>query len=234
MYYNNNKTPDKYNQKFDYVVNNDIWNNNNINDHKTKAYVDNVDNIYKHRHNYTFTEKSFEENSIINNNKSEKLSCNKYLENILNNRYSIKELLYCYNQGISTKDFFLKFKQNLENIFGSDESYENILEYLFENIPKLIRNILSKKDLKFIFEQNNCDTVLGLYKNENNTYIEDDCCYAREYIKKLILNDNKYIVQILNKYYDNVNSIINKNKLVNNKNNFIQEMKNLNADIALS
>ena len=156
MYYNNNnnKTPDKYNQKFDYLVNNDIWNNNNINDNKKKAYVDNVDNIYKNRHNYTFTEKSFEENSIINNNKSEKLSCNKYLENILNNRYSIKELLYCYNQGISTKDFFLKFKQNLENIFGGDESYENILEYLFENIPKLIRNILSKKNQKFIFEQN--------------------------------------------------------------------------------
>ena len=228
---NINTTSNKYKQKIEDEVNNDIL-NKNINNNK-KIILSN-DGIYSNRQNYTFTEKSFNFEENNTNIKSEKISYNKYLENALNNRYSIKSLIYCYNQGISTKEFFFKFQENLENIFKDNENKENILEYLFENIPKLIRNALTEKDFKFFFEKNNCNTLLNNYKDENNNYIEDDYCYAKEYIKKLIVNDNKHIIYILNKYYDDITGKINENKLYNKKNKFIQEMKNLNADIVLS
>ena len=88
---------------------------------------------------------------------------------------------------------------------------------MYENIPKIIRNRLGKKDLNLFFVNN-------VFNNYN----------ASNYIKRLIVNDNKFLVEILNKYYDNISSIVNKNKLYKSKTKFLQKKKNLTADIIFS
>ena len=146
-------------------------------------------------------------------------------------------LLYCYNQGIKKKTFIPQLKENLKRILENNKKYVIILKYLFVNILNLIRNRLQRKDLQLIFGPNNYNNHLSNFNNEKNSYRnynDDGYIYVKEEIKKLIINDNKYVVKMLNEYYENINDIRNRYILYKYKKQFIQGMKNLNADIVLS
>ena len=176
--------------------------------------VNNINNIYKQ--NNCVIESSFNFNKS-HNKENEKVILMKLSENIIEHGYSKETLLDCFNKEIPMSAFLLDFQDNIELIFKNNNSYEKLLKYLYENIPKIIRNRLGKKDLNLFFVNN-------VFNNYN----------ASNYIKRLIVNDNKFLVEILNKYYDNISSIVIKNKLYKSKTKFLQEMKNLTADIIFS
>jgi glutathionyl-hydroquinone reductase len=140
---------------------------------------------------------------------------------------------------MSTTTFIPHLQDNLDKILHNNKKDVIVLKYLFENIPLLIRNRLEKNDLKFIFGPNNYNNhLINFYNNENKSYrnkffVGDEFSILKEDIKKLIVNDNKYVVKILNEYYEKMNEM-NKGKLYKYKKRFIQEMKILNADILLS
>ena len=178
-----------------------------------------IDIYNKKYHNYSLLEKTFNFNETTIDKGNENAILIKLIENILCHRYSKEMLLFCFNNGMSMTTFLPDFQENIEFIFkNNNENYELILKDLFDVIPKLIRNRLEKKDLKSFFV--------------NNSFFGD--CYAKDYIKRLIIKDNKFLVDILNKYFDNIPNIIIKNDLCKCKNKFVQKMKNLTADIIFS
>ena len=190
-------------------------NDNNIGKNiSSTSPINNINNIYKQ--NNCVIESTFNFNKS-HNKENEKVILMKLIENIIEHGYSKETLLDCFNKEIPMSAFLLDFQENIELIFKNNNSYEILLKYLYENIPKIIRNRLGKKDLNLFFVNN-------VFNNYN----------ASNYIKRLIVNDNKFLVEILNKYYDNISSIINKNKLYKSKTKFLQEMKNLTADIIFS
>ena len=224
--------PKKINLKYDFNKG-----NLDINLNKAKRNLSTITNIYNNKkiQDYSFIEKTF--NLIDNNNVNKKITPSKLIENILIHRYSKHMLLYCYNQGMTNTTFIPQLQDNLKRILENNKKYIIILKYLFVNIPNLIRNRLQRKDLQLIFGPNNYNNHLSNFNNEKNTYRNynaDRYSYVKEEIKKLIINDNKYVVKMLNEYYENINDIRNRYILYKYKKQFIQEMKNLNADIVLS
>ena len=144
-------------------------------------------------------------------------------------------LLYSYNQGMSTTTFIPIFQENLEKMFNCDKNYEILLKYLFKNIPKLIRKRLENKDIKIIITKYIFNNKEKSYNSDNSEEEdEDEYSFAKEEIKKLIINDIKLVMKILNSYYDNISNIDIKNKLYKYKIIFIHEMKNINSDIIMS
>ena len=205
---------------------------------KYEKYVNVVGNVYsnKRKQGYALLEKSLDF-SQNNDNVEEKMSTIKLFENLLSDNYSKKLLLYYHNEGMETTTFIPKFKEILEKNVKKNEMN---LKYLFENIPKLIRNRLSKDDLQLIPKSSNCNYINYLNNlnskkmpnNDNNNV--DEFRKAKEGIKQIILNDNKYIVNILSKYFGNFSDEIIKNRLYKYKDKFILEMNKLNDEIILS
>ena len=206
--------------------------NNNDNDNNNKKCI--ITGDYNTKMNeYKYVEKS--SNIIENNNKEIKNYSiqGNLIENILNYRYCKEMLLYSYNEGMLTTTFIPIFKENLEKLFNNYKNAEILLKYLFKNMPKLIRKRLQNKDLKILFPKNNCNNFNkeSFYKSDNS---EDEYNFAKEEIKKLIINDIKYVMKILNNYYHNISNVDSKNRLYKYKIIFVHEMKNLNSDIILS
>ena len=206
--------------------------NNNDNDNNNKKCI--ITGDYNTKMNeYKYVEKS--SNIIENNNKEIKNYSiqDNLIENILDYRYCKEMLLYSYNEGMLTTTFIPIFKENLEKLFNNYKNAEILLKYLFKNMPKLIRKRLQNKDLKILFPKNNCNNFNkeSFYKSDNS---EDEYNFAKEEIKKLIINDIKYVMKILNNYYHNISNVDSKNRLYKYKIIFVHEMKNLNSDIILS
>ena len=240
--YQNNIKNDKYiisNKSYKEANNNNYEDKNKIN---SVRYLSTIESIYDESRiqSYTFIEKSFKliEDEEKGKNGKGKITPSKLIENILTHRYSKEMLLFCYNHGMSTTTFIPILEENLEKILKNNEKIDIILKYLFQNIPDIIRNRLQQDDLKLIFGSNNSESHLNDLGDDSKSYKEDigfDDEYnsSKDGIKKLIVNDNKLLVQILNKYYDNICNIDNKSKLYKYKKSFIQEMKNLNSEILL-
>ena len=208
----------------------------------SSRYLSTIENINDKNstQSYTFIEKSFKlvENYEKGKNEKGKITPSKLIENILIHRYSRQMLLYCYNNGMSTTTFIPKLEENLSKILKNNDKSHITLKYLFQNIPDIIRKRLQKDDLKLIFSPNKSESYLSDFGDDSkscNDYIgvDDEYNKSKEGIKKLILNDNKLVVNILNKYFDSIKSIDNKNELYIYKKIFIQKMKNLNAEILL-
>jgi len=222
-------------------VNNNNLDKNKNNSSRNLSTIENI-NDKNRTQSYTFIEKSFKsvENNEKGKNEKGKITPSKLIENILINRYSKQMLLYCYKNIMSTTTFIPTLEENLEKILKNNEKSDIILKYLFQNIPDIIRKRLQKDDLKLIFGSNNCETQLSDFCDDSKSYkdhIGNDDEYksstVKDGIKKLIMNDNKLVVKILNKYYDNICRIYNKNDLYKYKKSFVQEMKNLNSEILL-
>ena len=229
-----------------YIISKKIYKEVNNNEDKSKnnssRYLSTIESICDKNstQSYTFIEKSFKlvENNEKRKNEKGKITPSKLIENILIHRYSKQMLLYCYNNGMSTTTFIPKLEENLDKILKNNEKSDITLKYLFQNIPDIIRKRLQKDDLKLIFRPNNPENDLSDFGDDSKSYkdyigVDDEYNSSKDGIKKLILNDNKLVVKILNKYYDNIYSIDNKNELLNYKKNFIQEMKKLNSEILL-
>lgn len=229
-----NNSSNKSREVLDYGINNNnCLDKNHTKNRKLSSSINNKNE--RKSQNYTFFNNSFYFDEINNNLENKKNIPIELIENILSHRYSREMLLYCYNQGMTASSFFSKFQDNLEKILKNKDNYEITLKYLFEHIPELIRNRLEKQDLKLILGiKNNICNYLNNYCGENNVFVEYECCYVKEYIKKLIVQDNIFIIKSFNKFYDNISGITNKNRIYKYKKKFIQEMKNLNADIILS
>jgi len=227
-----------------YVISNVSNNNEDKNKSKNSSsrYILTIENNNDKNstESYTFIEKSFkiEEKNEMGKNEEDKITPSKLIENILIHRYSKQMLLYCYNNGMSTTTFIPKLEENLSKILKNNEKSDITLKYLFQNIPDIIRKRLQKDDLKLIFRPDKSERYLSDFGDDYkscNDYIgvDDEYNKSKDGIKKLILNDNKLVVNILNKYFDSINSIDNKNELYKYKKNFIQKMKNLNSEILL-
>ena len=193
---------------------------NKKNENELNYHLSPIKSLYNEKcQNYSLPEKNLNFKQITNNKENGKDILIKLIENILHHKYSKEMLLYCFNKGMSMTTFLPVFQESLELILQNNkDNYEIILKDLLDIVPKLIRNRLEKRDLKSFFM--------------NNNILND--CYAKDYIKRLIINDIRYLVYIFNKYYDCISSIIVKNNLYKNKNIFIQEMKSLTADIIFS
>ena len=99
----------------------------------------------------------------------------------------------------------------------------------------MIRKRLENKDIKIIITKyifNNKEKSFNSDNSEEED--EDEYSFAKEEIRKLIINDIKLVIKILNSYYDNISNIDIKNKLYKYKIIFIHEMKNINSDIIMS
>ena len=208
---------------------------------KYEKYINVAGNIYDNRRKQgnSSLEKPFDYNE--NNNNGEKINTTQLFENIISIIYSKKILLYCLKEGMETTTLIPKFQDILEKMMKSNIHKEINLKYLFENIPKIIRDRLQKKNLNII-KRNSYSNYINHLNNlncKNNPYyesnnIDEEFNKAKEGIKKLIINDNKFIVNILSKSYDNLCITINKNILYKYKEKFIDEMKKLNEEIISS
>ena len=230
-----------------YIISNESYkevNNNNEDKNKSKnsssRYISTIENNNDKNstESYTFIEKSFKlvEKNEMGKNEEGKITPSKLIENILIHRYSKQMLLYCYNNGMSTTTFIPKLEENLSKILKNNEKSDITLKYLFQNIPDIIRKRLQKDDLKLIFRPDKSESYLSNFGDDYkscNDYIgvDDEYNKSKDGIKKLILNDNKLLVNILNKYFDSINISYNKNELYKYKKIFIQKMKNLNSEI---